>query len=363
MSKQNSPASPWSFRIASVSGIPVRIHVTFLLLVVWAIVVAQSSPEGMRLAVLLPFVFLSVVLHELGHALTAKQFGIGTRDITLYPIGGVAMLTGRPKPVQEFWIAIAGPLVNVVIALVVGFILFLTKGELPHIFVPLTKHSILEGIFVVNVILPLFNMVPAFPMDGGRVFRSLLAMRMEPAKATQIAAAVGQSLAVLFGLLGIFFGNLILVLIAVFVFLGAGQEAQSAVGLSLIEGRRVADAMMTRFRTVSGGQTLAEVSQMLLEGSQQDFPVCYEEEPHGILTREALIRGMAQRGESDYVAGHMLREFSKLSPYDSLESAMQIFSQGDRSPILVMDGDRIVGMLTIENLYEFMMLQQARATG
>ncbi len=363
MSTQKPASSPWSFRIATVSGIPVRIHITFFLLVAWVIFAAQSSPEGMTLAILLPFVFLSVILHELGHALTARRFGVGTRDITLYPIGGVAMLTDRPKPKQEFWIALAGPMVNVVIAVVVGLLLWLTTGSLPQVFAPLKEHSVLEGIFAVNVILPLFNMVPAFPMDGGRVLRSVLAMQMPEAKATQIAAVVGQLLAVGFGMLGIITGNVVLVLIAVFVFLGAGQEAQSAVGMSLIEGRRIADAMLTNFRTLSGGQTLEEASSLLLEGSQQDFPVSYEGTVHGVLTRDALLRGLAQRGGSDYVAGHMVREFSQFPPHEPLESALKVFSQGDKSPILVMENDELIGMLTIENLYEFMMLQQARAKG
>lgn len=362
MSSRQAPATPWSFRIATIAGIPVRIHVTFLLLIFYIIAVAQS-PQGRPLAILLPFVFLSVILHEFGHALTAKHYGIGTRDITLYPIGGVAMLAGRPKPHQEFWIALAGPLVNVGIFVVVGALLIAMQGELPNVLSPLYEQSLLEGIFTVNVILPVFNMIPAFPMDGGRVLRALLAMALPETTATQIAGVIGQIIAVLFGMIGILYGMIILVLIAVFVFLGAGQEVQSAVGLSLLAGKRVGDAMMTEFRVISGGQTLEEISQLLLAGAQQDFPVVYGDEVHGVLTREGLVRGLAQHGGGEYVAGHMRRDFPVLSPYDPLESSLNIFSHGDRGPILVLDHGRLVGMLSMENLYEFMLVQQARGRG
>lgn len=362
MSSQSAPATPWSFRIATIAGIPVRIHVTFLLLIVYIIAVAQN-PQGRPLAILLPFVFLSVILHEFGHALTAKHYGIGTKDITLYPIGGMAVLTGRPKPHQEFWIALAGPLVNVGILVVVGAVIFAMRGQLPNVLSPLHEQSLLEGIFTVNVILPLFNMIPAFPMDGGRVLRALLAMKLPETTATQIAGVIGQIIAVLFGMIGILYGMIVLVLIAVFVFLGAGQEVQSAIGLSLLAGKRVGDAMMTDFRIISGGQTLEEISQFLLAGAQQDFPVAYGDEVYGVLTRDGLMRGLAQHGGHEYVAGHMRRDFPQLSPFEPLEAALTVFSQGDRGPILVMDNGRLAGILTMENLYEFMLLQQARGRG
>jgi Zn-dependent protease/predicted transcriptional regulator len=356
---ERAAASPWSFRIATVAGIPVRLHFTFLLFFTWIAVSAQAAGMG-TLTLFFLGLFFCVVLHEFGHALTAQRYGVKTRDITLYPIGGVAMLQGRPKPREELWIALAGPAVNVVIALILGAYLLLTRGELPWIRFLVLEYSLIEALFVANVILPLFNMIPAFPMDGGRVLRAFLALRMPEVRATQIAGTVGQFLAIVIGFVGLFNGMILLMLVAFFVYLGAGQEVQAMVGLSFVSNRRVRDAMLTRFRTIESGQSLEAAAHMLLEGSQQDFPVMAGEEAIGLLARSDIARGLATEGPTGYVAGHMKRDYKRASPDDPLDKALELFSKEDPNPLLVIEGDHLVGMLTAENLSEFIMLEHAR---
>jgi Zn-dependent protease/CBS domain-containing protein len=359
MSKpRQEPGSPWSFKVATVAGIPVRIHFTFLLLLVWIGLLAYRE-ESRVMALLLPAVFFCVVLHEFGHALVGRAFGVETRDITLYPIGGVAMLASRPKPKQELWIALAGPAVNVVIAGIVFALYFAVAGKPPSLQLGMQGKSFFDGLYAVNVALPIFNMIPAFPMDGGRVLRALLAMAMPEVKATQIAGAIGQVLAMGLGFYGLIEPNIVLVLIAFFVFVGAGQEVQSTLGLSLLSGKLVSDAMVTDFRTIESGANLGQASEMLLEGSQHAFPVQFGEEVLGLLTREDIIRGLSREGSGAYVAGHMSREFARLAPSDPLESALEVLAKAEHRPALVFEGDDLVGIMTAENLAEFMMVRKA----
>jgi Zn-dependent protease len=360
VSKNNRPNSPWSFRIATIAGIPIRVHVTFLFFLALIAYIAQDSSLGTWSALVIA-IFGCVLLHELGHALTAKKFGIETVDITLYPIGGVAMLGGRAKPAQELWIALAGPAVNVLIAALLLPFVLIQYGGLPPFQLRLDQVGFLEGLFIANVFLPLFNMIPAFPMDGGRVLRALLALRMPEERATQIAASIGQVLAIGLGIAGFSFKNMFLILISVFVFFGAGQEVAVAQGLALVANKTVRDAMMTHFRTLGTGETLSAASKALLEGAQQDFPVVYGTEVIGLLTREDIIRGLASDGPNAYIAAHMRRDFKKLPPHAKLEDALTLFTTHDRSPILVMEDDRLEGLLTVENLSEFMMIRQVKA--
>ncbi|HEY0866914.1 MAG TPA: site-2 protease family protein, partial [Fimbriimonas sp.] len=279
MSTQTTPereqprtSSGWAFRIATIAGIPIRVHFTFLLFLTWIAFVGRSQGDLMWPVFVLA-IFFCVLLHELGHALTAKRYGVPTRDITLYPIGGVAMLEKRTTPIQELWITLAGPAVNVVIALATGIILIAQNGAVPRLSLLTNDVGFLEGLFIANVMLALFNMIPAFPMDGGRVLRAVLALNMHEAKATQIAGAIGQALAIGIGFYGLFQTNVIWMLIAFFVFLGAGQEVAVTVTRAMMEGHRVRDAMQIRFRGIDHGATLQRAAEMLLEGSQQDFPV------------------------------------------------------------------------------------------
>jgi len=208
----------WSWKIGEYKGIGVYIHATFLLIIIWVAYLhwdaGQSLAETINGIIFVLAIFACVVLHEFGHALTAQKYNIKTRDITLLPIGGVARLERMPDdPRQELYVALAGPAVNVVIAAAIFIWLMITSALEPVTSLTVTSGSFLERLMIVNIFLVLFNMLPAFPMDGGRVTRALLAMRMDYARATHIAANLGQGMALLFGFLG-FFTNPFLIFIA-----------------------------------------------------------------------------------------------------------------------------------------------------
>src|SRR5579884_559910 len=348
-----------SFQIASIFGIPVRLHVTFFLLLIW--LAALGAGKSHPWAGLLFFLglFACVLLHEMGHALVASRiYGVPTRDITLYPIGGVARMERTPRPRQELGIALAGPAVNVLIAgLLYGV---LRAAHLPVTNWYLTGYPahVLSSLMVANLYLAGFNLIPAFPMDGGRILRAALARTMDDLSATTIAARIGQFIAFLLGVYGFLAVNLLLMIVAAFVYFGAGQEAASFQAKTLLMGHRVREAMMREFHTLPVGATLREAADLLLASSQQDFPILHGGEAVGVLSRSALLRGIAAEGYDSYVAGVMQREFARVQPDDDLEA---VLSQGPfEGPILVManeDGEpTLVGMLTQENLIEFLTL-------
>jgi len=351
------PESPWAFRVAVVAGIPVRLHITFLLFLIWIGWTGQKQ-AGWQWPLYVVAIFFCVVLHEFGHALTAKRYGIKTTNITLYPIGGVALLESRPTAKQELWVTIMGPVVNVVIAAVLYLYMWLS----PQVFElspDIRVGGILPALFFTNISLALFNLIPAFPMDGGRILRAALSLRLGELRATRIAAGVGQVVAVILGIVGIVTSQVVLMLIAFFVFLVAGQELTSTVTRSLLAGRKVRDAMMRNFATLSHGTTLQEASELLIAGSQTDFPVISGSEVLGILERNELSTGLTEDGPHAYVAGRMNRNAYRCRPDDDLEWAAEQFAAAGRHPVLVMEGDNLVGMLTQENLSEFIMLQDA----
>ena len=302
----------WSWKIGEFAGIGVYMHTTFLLLLGWVAFTgwlqARTLMGALGSVVFILALFLVVVLHEYGHALTARKFGIKTRDITLLPIGGVARLERMPDdPKQELWVALAGPAVNVVIAAVLFVWLAVTNAMQPLSALTVTGGSFIERLMVVNVILVVFNMIPAFPMDGGRVVRALLAMRLEYTKATQIAASLGQGIAFLLGFIGLF-TNPLLVFTALFVWMGAAQESSMVQIKSSLGGIPVSRAMLTDFRTVSPRDALAYVIELILSGSQQDFPVVEGGRAVGVLTRGDLHIALQRHGQAALVGALMRRD-------------------------------------------------------
>src|SRR5574339_430564 len=258
----------WQWKLGRFAGIDVFVHATFLLLLGWVgysqWLESQDWGEVLNGILFILALFLCVVLHEYGHALTARKYGIRTRDITLYPIGGVARLERLPdKPIEELWVALMGPAVNLVIAVVLFAILALSGSSNLMQDLTLTSGSFLARLMTLNISLLLFNLIPAFPMDGGRVLRALLAMRLEYVRATQIAANVGQGLAFLFGLIGLF-RNPFLLFIALFVWIGASQEASMVQMRNSISGIPVTHAMQTKFETLSPSDRLERVVSLIL---------------------------------------------------------------------------------------------------
>ncbi len=353
----------WSWKIGRFAGIDVYLHMTFLLLIGWVGFSywiqtrrVSSTLEGVGFLLAL---FASVVLHEYGHALTARRFGIKTRDITLLPIGGLARLERMPdKPIQEFWVALAGPFVNVVITAALFAYLVATNTLAPLTGLSLTGGPFLERLMSVNLSLALFNLLPAFPMDGGRVVRALLAMRTDYTHATHVAATIGQGMAFLFGFIGLF-TNPMLVFIALFVWIGAAQESGVAQVKSAISGIPVNRVMLTNFHFLTPQDNLARAVQLILEGSQHDFPVVDNNTVVGILTRGDLIKALSSRGQATPVVDIMRREFELVHPGDMLEPAFSRLQECICHIFPVMLDGRLVGLLTAENIGEFMMIQSA----
>jgi Zn-dependent protease/CBS domain-containing protein len=355
----------WSLRLGRILGIDVYIHFTFLLLLGFVGLAHWLPGRSLEAALtgMLFFagLFICVLLHEYGHALAARKYGIATRDITLLPIGGLARLERMPdKPSQELVVALAGPLVNVVIAgsLFVG--LMLTGNWQPLSSLTTTSGNLVERLLVVNVFLVLFNLLPAFPMDGGRVLRSLLAMRMEYARATRIAARIGQGMAALFGFAGLF-GNPMLLLIALFVWIGAGQEAAAVEMKSSFAGVRVREAMLTDFRTLSPTETVGDAARLLLAGSQQDFPVVKHGRVVGVLTHVRLFEALQGRSADTLVTEVMEDEVQTAAPEEELDAALARVEPGRATMLPVMRNDQLIGLLTAENLGEFYMIRRALA--
>jgi len=354
-------------RIATVAGIPIRLHFTFLLFLLWIYVASPANARLLGVGYVLA-VFLCVVLHELGHSIVALRYGIPVADITLYPIGGVARIEKRPAARQELAIAVAGPAVNVVIALILAVVLGV-QGKLPLAsdMLHLSAGSgigFVASILKANVWLVLFNLIPAFPMDGGRVLRAALALRMAPEKATAVAASIGQSIAIVAGIWAILSTppQWFFMFIALFIYIGAGQEAFVYKQAALIEGVPVRKAMMTDVRTLTTGNTLKEAADVLLDTAQHNFPVLVGDEVMGLLTRDGLLRGLAQEGPSGYVSGAMSREFARAAPDDDLAETLPLLqAMGGGGALLVLDpaqDNKLVGVVTSDNISEYFAVKQ-----
>jgi Zn-dependent protease/CBS domain-containing protein len=358
----------WSLTIGSVAGTAIRIHVTFLLFLAWIFGVSyfsggpQAAWSGLLFMVLL---FLCVLLHEFGHIFTARHFGVATPDVILLPIGGVARLERIPeKPSEEFLIAIAGPAVNFAIAalLIVLGGADLTPAHLVSI--ESAKASLVDRLAEVNVFLALFNLIPAFPMDGGRVLRALLAARFGYVRATEIAAAIGQGVAFLLGFLGLF-GNPLLIFIAVFVYLAAAAEAHLIAIRAISHGVPVSAAMMTKFATLTPDDHVDAAAETLLRTNQGEFPVVDGlGRPLGVLGRNDLIRALKERGPDARVGDAMTERIPTVHNRHCLDEAFRLLREKSPPAVGVIDdADRLVGLVTSQTIGEMLMLHRALPPG
>jgi len=353
----------WSWKIGTFAGIAVYVHATFVLLLGWIALTHwmqyQSLIPALTGVAFILSLFLCVVLHEYGHALTARTFGIATKDITLLPIGGVARLERIPdKPNQELWVALAGPAVNAVIAALLAAYLSLTGHFQPVQQIGLTHGVFLERVMFANLFLVGFNMIPAFPMDGGRVLRALLAKRMEYARATRIAASIGQGLAFVFGFLGLF-TNPFLVFIAFFVWIGAAQEAAMTETKSVLGSVSAKDAMIPEFRTLSPRDELSQAVKLILNGWQQDFPVVDQGRVVGMLLRSDMIATLAGGEAHASVREAMREDFPVASPMEPLHSIFMRLHDTQAATVPIVENGRLVGLITLENMTEYMMVHAA----
>lgn len=342
----------------------VRLHPTFFLLLAWIAAVnwiaagAQAAFSGVVFILIL---FACVLLHEFGHILTARRFGIRTPDVTLLPIGGVASLERMPeKPQQEVLVALAGPAVNLVIAavLVLVFGAQVIPSQISSI--ELSQPSLLDRVAFANVALLVFNLIPAFPMDGGRVLRAVLTVPLGYTRATQMAAGIGQVLAVVLGFLGLF-GNPLLILIALFIFLAASAEAGYVEARDLARGYLVPQAMISRFEKLSVSATADDAAALLLSTTQQEFPVVDgADRLRGVVTREGLVSALKQAGGSLSVLEFMV-DVPTVPEKAGLDRAMAVLQQS-RAPVVgVVDRDgRFIGYINSENIGEVMMIRSIK---
>ena len=363
------------------AGIGLYVHATFWLLIAFVLLLNWSDGHSLVAAlygaVFVLVIFGCITLHELGHALTAHRFGVRTRDITLLPIGGLARLERMPDvPIQELWVALAGPAVNIAIAVLLYAVILSSGGTiLPGDFFSLSG-TFLANLVVVNLWLVAFNMIPAFPMDGGRVLRALLATRLDLGRATQISARVGQGIAFalgigcLFGLAGIFslagyfrldglFSDPFLILIAVFVWTGAKQEAAASRMHAPISSIPVQHVMLRDFHTLRPDDTLADAVNLVLAGWREDFPVVFGDHVLGMLTREDMTRSLAQGGPETRVRDSMRRDIAAIDPRLKLEQALVMIRELNCRSLPVVQEGRLVGLFTLDNVGSFLSIHSA----
>ena len=361
----------WSLKIFRIAGINVYLHWTFILIMAWIILASLSQGEPTWEALMPVWAILSlfgcVLLHEFGHALQARKYKITTERITLLPIGGVASLEKMPeKPGQELLVALAGPAVNLAIAAILG-VYILASGMPFHLFplfedISLVKNwdTYISILLKINAILFLFNLIPAFPMDGGRVLRAFLAMRYSRAEATNIAARIGQFLAIGFVFIGIM-TNFWLIFIGLFIYLGASGEANYEAQRSLLSNLRVQDVLMHQFTPLHAWETIGQAIETLLDGQEKDFLVTEDNVIIGTLSRDDIIKGLHNFGKEERIKRIMNPDWTRLAPEMSLNEAFEEMTRLKRTICPVYDKGELIGVLNQENIMEAIMIESARA--
>lgn len=358
--------SSGSIKLFEVAGTAVRVHPTFFLLLAWTAAIHWMQgglQEAVTSVLFVVVLFVCVVLHEFGHILMARVFGIRTPDVTLLPIGGVASMERMPeKPYQEILVALTGPAVNLVIAAVLILLLGdrVDFGRFARI--EEARPDLLVQIAIANVVLVVFNLIPAFPMDGGRVLRALLSLRFGYARATRIAATFGQGLAVLFGVLGLI-GNPFLILIALFIFLAASGEAGNVEMRDQTRGFRVRDAMVANFESLAPNADADAAAAMLLRTTQQEFPVVDEAGLlRGVLTRESLIAALNDTGGRTPVLDIMTSGVPTVHEDSALEPVLELLQREQTPIVAVLNSEhRLIGYVNLQNLAEFFWVRSAQS--
>jgi Zn-dependent protease/CBS domain-containing protein len=344
-----------SFRLGTVLGIPIRIHFTFLILLAFLFLSAssESGPRaGVTTLLFILLLFACVLLHELGHCVVALRFGVPISSITLYPFGGVALMTDIPRePIREILIAIAGPVVNFILAGGLWFTLPGSAEEAAARDLTVTAgQSPLLALFLANLTLGAFNLLPAYPMDGGRILRGILATRLPYAVATRYAARIGKLFGALFVLGGIYFQNWWLPILGVFVYIGAHSEEQATLFHSALEGLKVRDLMVTSFEAFSPSETLGEALQRSLHTLQDDFPIVRDGQLLGVLTRSRMMEALRAEGGNQFVQGLSQPVPERISAEDSVRYALRRMQAQRLSLLPVMEGERLLGIVTLSGI-------------
>ncbi len=347
-------------------GISVSVHWTFLLIIAWIIFLNLQQGAGTQQIIysilFVVALFICVVIHELSHSLMARKYGIPTRSITLLPIGGLTDLQKMPeKPKQEFAVSVAGPLSNIAIAIVLSLLLLITHNfniSTSNLQAITGKNFFLLLTFA-NLMLAIFNLLPAFPMDGGRIFRSLMAMYFSREKATYIAMNMGKIFAFGLAVLGIFV-NPFLIFIAIFIFIGAQKEYEQVRYTSVLSGYKVKDILMHEFTSLQEDETLRAAVNLLLDGPEKRFVIVdNENRVKGILTRNNIIQGLSEHGDDLIIRQVMNRNITTFEPDTTLEKAFQVMQKQRITMAPVVQNEKLVGIIDMENINEFIMVRSA----
>jgi Zn-dependent protease/predicted transcriptional regulator len=352
----------WSISIGRIFGIKFKIHITFFLLLFF-IFISVLNQRGYHSAVLATLficaIFICVLIHEIGHSLIARRFGKEAKSITLLPIGGVATMEEMPeKPAQEIAMSIVGPLINLAIA----GILYLFVGQWtgissPNLY-PGSIQAFFAGLIGVNIMLAIFNLIPAFPMDGGRVLRGILAMKMDYVRATSAAVSIGQGLAMLFILFGIFF-NWWLALIGLFLYIGAGSEKQQVLLKSLLRQVPASEAMTTEFVALRPNDTLRKAIEHFHHGCQDDFPVLGDKGIEGVLTRGRILASIHEKGLDVLVSEIMDRTFASVDPKMPLNDVYKKLLSSQKTAVAIVDKGSVKGMVCLDGISRYFMIKTA----
>ncbi len=355
-----------SLFIGKIAGIQIFIHWTFPLIILW--IIFSNARKGLNVEQITWSVFfvltlfVCVTLHELGHALAAKRFHIKTKDITLLPIGGVARLENMPeKPMQELIVALAGPAVNGVLFLIIYIVLQIAGmpfefSSITHI----TADNFFFNLAILNVWLAVFNLIPAFPMDGGRVLRALLAMKLSRTLATQIAGRIGQVIATVFVFLG-FFGNPFLIFIGIFIFLAAMTETEMVKTQSILKGHTIGELTMKQLPVIDRTDTIEKAVQLLLDGQAKNFLVMDATEPYGTLNRDGIIKALTEHGDKISVESVTDKNLGYIGADEPVEQALLLMQQHKYPLLIVTNNNQLYGVVDMENIMEYIMIINASA--
>ena len=348
----------WSFKIGSIFGIPLNLHITFVLLLILVYFVGGSviGAGGLQGVVFVALVFASVVFHELSHSIVAKHYGIKVEDITLLPIGGVARMADTPeKPIQEIVIAAAGPAASLFLAFLLWFIADIFGSG-----VTITDMSVQGGLLAeltaVNFILAVFNLLPAFPMDGGRILRGFMGLYLSPYQATRIAVGIGQAFAIAMFFLGILSGNFFMILIALFVYLGAETEERQMGIMVALGGSKAEDAMISELHVLKPDQTVADAAIRFCRGFQSDFPVMDERRLIGLVTREAIVDTLHQKGPGTLVSEVMIRDFPVANEKTPLTEVLRKMQSTNSKAVPILNHGELKGLITLEQIGRYNMI-------
>jgi Zn-dependent protease/predicted transcriptional regulator len=357
-----------AFKLGKIAGISLFIHWTFSLLILFIVYVNYKAGQNLTQIVwsvlFVLCIFLTVLLHELGHALTAKKYNIKTKDITLLPIGGLARLEQIPeKPSEELMVAFAGPLVNIALALVTS--MFISLPNSPEEMViqlanGVNANNFFLNFYLVNIILAFFNLIPAFPMDGGRILRALLSFKLERHIATKIAARIGQLLAIGFVFLG-FFSNPFLIFIGIFVFIGAQVESEYTESKHTLKGYTVRNVLMKQYPTIDYNETLETAVKLMLDSQNKYFLVTENNIPMGTLNRDQIIEALSKKEEETALSDIIDRNLIVLQADSFLEDVFELVYKNKSTLMLVMENNQLIGTLDTENLLEFILIKEVKA--